>query len=120
MTIEPAGRLKKILILGGIGVFIVGLFVFFSPLLGIAKHHFNYLPYFGPKETVVVQRDGKSVIDTIYTTVPPFSFVDRHGKPFTDKMVEGRVRGRFLLLHPLHLHLPEDGCADATASIEAR
>lgn len=91
MLTEPAGRTKKILILGGIAAFVLGLFIFFSPLLGIAKHHFNYLPYFGPKETVLVQRDGQAVVDTVYATVPAFSFIDRFGKAFTDKQVEGKV-----------------------------
>ena len=88
---EPAGRRKKILILGGIGAFVLGLFLFFAPWLGLAKHHFNYLPYFGPKETVMVTRNGVPVVDTIYATVPPFSFTDRNGKPFTDKDVEGKI-----------------------------
>jgi protein SCO1 len=89
--LEPASKRRKFLILGGIAAFVLGLFVFFSPWLGIAKHHFNYLPYFGPRETVVVSRDGRQVVDTIYATVPPFSFIDRYGKPFTDKHVEGKI-----------------------------
>lgn len=84
-------RWKKVAILGGIAVFVLGLFVFFSPLVGLVKHKYNYLPYFGPKETVVVERDGKSVIDTIYAKVPPFSFIDRNGRVFTDKLVEGKI-----------------------------
>lgn len=88
---EPATRGRKRLILGGIGAFVLGLFVFFSPWLGLVKHHFAFLPYYGPKETVVVERDGRSVVDTIYATVPPFSFIDRYGKPFTDKQVEGKI-----------------------------
>jgi len=86
-----APRWKKIAILGGFAFFVLGLFVFFSPALGLVKHHFNYLPYYGPKETVVVQRDGKAVVDTVYATVPPFSFIDRNGRVFTDKLVEGKI-----------------------------
>lgn len=88
---EPSGRKRKILVLGGIAVFVIGLFVFFSPWLGIAKHRFAYLPYFGPRETVVVTRGGEQVVDTIYAEVPPFSFIDRYGRPFTDKQVEGKI-----------------------------
>ncbi|MBP6699443.1 MAG: SCO family protein [Flavobacteriales bacterium] len=91
MLSEPAGRKKKILILGGIGAFVLGLFLFFSPWFGLTKHHFSYLPYFGPRETVVVTRNGVQMVDTIYATVPPFSFIDRYGKPFTDKHVEGKI-----------------------------
>lgn len=88
---EPSGRRRKFLILGGITAFVVGLFLFFAPWLGLAKHRFNYLPFYGPRETVMVQRDGRSVVDTIYATVPPFSFIDRYGKPFTDRNVEGKI-----------------------------
>lgn len=88
---EPSGRRRKIWILGGIATFVLGLFVFFSPWLGLAKHRFAYLPYFGPKETLLVERDGVQVVDTIYHQVPPFSFIDRYGRPFTDKDVEGKI-----------------------------
>lgn len=87
----PAARRRKALILGGIVLFVLSLFVFFSPLLGLVRHSFNYLPYYGPKETVVVERDGKQVIDTIYASVPDFSLIDRHGKPFTQADVAGRI-----------------------------
>jgi protein SCO1/2 len=84
-------RRRKRWILGGIAAFVLSLFVFFSPWLGLARHRFSFLPYYGPKETVVVTRDGREVIDTVYHAVPPFSFVDQNGKPFTDKDAEGRI-----------------------------
>jgi protein SCO1/2 len=55
------------------------------------KHKFNFLPILGPKETVLVERDGKMVVDTIYAEVPPFAFIDQFGRPFTDKQVQGKV-----------------------------
>lgn len=91
MTASPSGKKQKVLVLGGIALFVLGLFIFFAPWLGLAKHRFNFLPYFGPRETVVVERDGKQVVDTIYAEVPPFSFIDRYGKPFTSKHVEGKI-----------------------------
>jgi len=91
MRVTPAGRRKKFLILGGITVFVLGLFVFFSPWLGLANHKFNFLPYYGPKEVVAIERDGAVVIDTIYHQVPPFSFTDRSGMPFTHKNVAGKI-----------------------------
>lgn len=45
---------------------------------------FKTLPYYGPKE---VKGEG----DTMYHTVPPFSFIDQDGKPFTDKDLEGKI-----------------------------
>lgn len=90
-TATPSSKRTKWLVLGGIGAFVLSLFVFFSPLVGLVKHTFNFLPYYGPKEPVLVQRNGKSVVDTIYAVIPPFSFIDRYGKPFTDKDVEGKI-----------------------------
>lgn len=90
--VEPSGsRRKKFLILGGIAAFVLGLFVFFSPWLGLAKHRFSHLPYYGHKETIVVERDGKPVIDTIYAQVPSFNFVDQFGRDFTDRDVKGKI-----------------------------
>ena len=74
-------------------------------MLGLVKHKFTYLPYYGPKEPVLVERDGKMVVDTIYAEVPPFSFTDRYGRPFTEKQVEGKIVDRRFLLHALHHHL---------------
>ena len=88
---RPSSKRTKWLILGGIGAFVLSLFVFFSPMVGLVKHNFTYLPYYGPKEPVLVQRDGKDVVDTIYAEIPPFSFIDRDGQPFTDKDVTGKI-----------------------------
>lgn len=89
---RPApARWKKVAVLGGIAVFVLSLFLFFSPLLGLVKHNFVFLPKLGPKETVLVERNGQMVVDTIYATVPPFSFIDQFGRPFTHKHVEGKI-----------------------------
>lgn len=89
--LSPSSKRTKWLVLGGISAFVLSLFIFFSPLVGLVKHTFNYLPYYGPKEPVLVQRDGKSVVDTIYAEIPPFSFIDRYGQPFTDRDVAGKI-----------------------------
>ena len=91
MAERPYQRWKKVAVLGGIALFIFSLFLFFSPMLGLVKHKFTFLPYYGPKETIVVQREGRPVIDTLYATVPPFRFTDQFGKPFTDEHVKGKV-----------------------------
>ncbi len=88
---RPHSKRTKWFILGGISAFVLSLFVFFSPKLGLVNHAFTYLPYYGPKEPILVERDGKQVVDTVYAVIPPFSFIDRYGKPFTDKDVEGRI-----------------------------
>lgn len=81
---RPAPRWKKIAVLGGIPLFILLLFLFFAPALGLAKHRYAFLPYYGPKE---VNAPG----DTTYFTVPPFAFTDQFGRPFGDRDVEGRI-----------------------------
>lgn len=77
--------------LGGFVAFILSLFLFFSPMLGLVKHNFIFLPYFGPKETVLVEKEGKMVVDTIYATIPPFTFTDQFGKPFSQKQTDGKI-----------------------------
>lgn len=81
---RPAPRWKKLAVLGGIPLFILLLFLFFAPPLGLAKHRYAFLPYYGPKE---VNAPG----DTTYFTVPPFAFTDQFGRPFSDRDVEGRI-----------------------------
>jgi protein SCO1/2 len=87
----PVSKRTKYLVFGGIAAFILSLFVFFSPMLGLVEHKFTFLPYYGQKEPVLVERDGKMVVDTIYAEIPPFSFTDRYGRPFTEKNVEGKI-----------------------------
>jgi protein SCO1 len=89
---QPAPRWMKWAVLGGIVVFVLSLFVFFSPMLGLVKHNYTFLPYLGDKEVVAVERDGSMVIDTIYYTVPPFSFIDQFGRTITDADVAGKIR----------------------------
>ncbi len=49
MTASPSGKKQKVLVLGGIALFVLGLFIFFAPWLGLAKHRFNFLPYFASR-----------------------------------------------------------------------
>lgn len=90
-TFRPVSKRTKFLVLGGIAAFVLSLFIFFSPLVGLVDHKFTYLSYYGPKEPVLVEREGKMVVDTIYAEIPPFSFIDRYGQPFTDKDVQGKI-----------------------------
>ncbi len=91
MDYRPSSRKVKIAVLGGIMVFVLGLFIFFSPMLGLVNHNFTFLPYYGHKDVVLVERDGRMVVDTLYAEIPPFSFVDRYGRPFTEQHVKGKI-----------------------------
>lgn len=89
---QPQARWKKWAVLGGITLFVLSLFTFFSPLLGVVRHQYVFLPYLGNSEVVAVERDGEMVIDTLYYQVPPFSFTDQFGRTFTDEQVKGKIR----------------------------
>ncbi len=48
------------------------------------KNHFKQLEIYGPKEAIA---EG----DTIYHTIPPFSFINQEGKTITDKDLDGKI-----------------------------
>jgi protein SCO1/2 len=49
------------------------------------------LPIYGERDTVTKTVDGKEVVDTIYNTIPPFSFVNQDGDTVSEKMVAGKI-----------------------------
>ena len=64
------------------------IYLFFST--GVV--HFIHLPIYGEREGVTKHLvDGKERTDTIYHTIPPFSFTDQDGKTITDRTFEGRI-----------------------------
>ncbi len=79
-SIKPASKRKKFLLLLVLLVCVPG-----AIFLGLgSRNHYNTLPYIGVRE---VNAPG----DTTYFTVPPFSFIDENGEPFTDKDTEGKI-----------------------------
>lgn len=49
------------------------------------------LPILGERDWVTKTVDGKDVVDTIYNTIPPFSFTNQYGDTVTEKIVEGKI-----------------------------
>lgn len=49
------------------------------------------LPILGERETVSKQVDGKTVTDTIYNTIPSFSFINQKGDTITNKDFDGKI-----------------------------
>ncbi|GAB1448014.1 MAG: SCO family protein [Bacteroidia bacterium] len=49
------------------------------------------LPILGPREVEVKQVNGKEVVDTIYKTIPDFSFYNQDGDIITKKDVMGKI-----------------------------
>jgi len=86
-----AAKIKKVAVLGGLLLFIAFLFIFFAPALGFVKHHFKPLPYFGPRDVEYRTENGVEVADTIYHTIPKFSFTDQDGNTFSSTDVEGKI-----------------------------
>lgn len=72
--------MKRILIVLGI-LFFPSLFWL---LLTTGKNHFKHLEYFGQK---IVTEKG----DTLYHTIPSFSFINQEGKRITDKDLDGKI-----------------------------
>ena len=57
----------------------------FYIFLTTGKHNFISLPYYGPKDVAA----GST--DTIYHTIPPFSFTNQDGQTVTDKTFDGKI-----------------------------
>lgn len=53
--------------------------------------HQPILPYLGPHSITKWEENGVLIVDTIYHTIPPFSFTDQDGRTVTEKTVEGKV-----------------------------
>ncbi|MCE7059196.1 SCO family protein [Dyadobacter sp. CY343] len=51
----------------------------------------NKLPIMGERDWVTKTVNGKEVVDTIYHTIPPFSFVNQNGETVTEKIVENKI-----------------------------
>lgn len=49
------------------------------------------LPILGAREAVQKTVNGKTVTDTVYQTIPPFSFVNQDNKLITDKDFDGKI-----------------------------
>ncbi len=49
------------------------------------------LPIYGNRQPVMKTVDGKTEVDTIYNTIPSFSFVNQYGKTITEKDLDGKI-----------------------------
>ncbi len=61
--------------------------------LGLTKgrHNLLILPIFGPKEVSTSTINNKTVIDTIYHTIPSFIFTDQNGTTVTEETIKGKM-----------------------------
>ncbi|MCX6291301.1 MAG: SCO family protein [Bacteroidetes bacterium] len=72
--------IKRILTVLGI-LFLPSLFWLW---LSTGKNHFKHLPLIGPYD---ITEKG----DTVYHTIPPFSFINQEGKTISDKDFTGKI-----------------------------
>jgi len=49
------------------------------------------LPYMGTYSLVEKTVDGKTVTDTVFNTIPAFSFINQEGKTITEKDYQGKI-----------------------------
>ncbi len=83
---KPAPKYLKIVGL----VSLLVLPAIFLLVFSSAKHRFIKLPIFGEKIPVTKMIDGKSVSDTIYHTIPAWSFTNQDGNIITDEDYRGK------------------------------
>jgi protein SCO1/2 len=65
------------------------IYLFFST----GRIHFLHLPIYGERKGVKISVDanGKQHIDTIYHSIPAFSFTNQDGSTITDKTFDGKI-----------------------------
>ena len=51
----------------------------------------NKLPILGERDWQKKTVDGKEIVDTIYNTIPPFSFVNQAGDTVSENIVKGKI-----------------------------
>lgn len=49
------------------------------------------LPILGERDAVKKVVNGKEIVDTVYNTIPAFSFTNQYGETVTEKIVEGKI-----------------------------
>lgn len=80
--------MKKFLVLLVILIFPSALYVF---LTAGKERSFVKLNYYGPKRPIHINKDGKSITDTVYYHIPAFSFYDQHGTKVADNSLAGKI-----------------------------
>lgn len=63
------------------------VYIFFST----GKHRMMHLPVYYPEDVRTITVDGKERTDTVYHTIPPFSFINQDGDTVTEKFLENKI-----------------------------
>ena len=60
-------------------------------LLAACSSETKHLPILGERSTQMIEKDEKTTVDTVYATVPYFSFVNQDGDSLTQQQVNGKI-----------------------------
>lgn len=66
-------------------------FAFFVAVLSSCAGSQERLPILGEREAVSKVVDGKTVTDTVYNTIPSFSFINQKGDTITNEDFDGKI-----------------------------
>lgn len=67
------------------------LFLLFSFALSSCDTGQKKLPILGERDWVKKTVDGKEIVDTIYNTIPPFTFANQNGDTVTENLVKDKI-----------------------------
>lgn len=80
--------MKKTLTLLFILIFPSAIYIY---LTAGKEKTFVRLPFYGPKQPIHINKNGKPVTDTAFYTVPGFSFYNQAGNLFNSGLLNGRI-----------------------------
>jgi protein SCO1 len=60
-------------------------------IFSTGRTNFISLPILGPRQPVTKTVDGKTVIDTVYHTIPEFAFINQDGKTITQENYKDKI-----------------------------
>lgn len=75
----------------GNGLIKVSIVFFAFTVLSACESSPKRLPILGERDTVSKVVGGKTVVDTVYNTIPDFSFVNQNGDTITQEAVKGKI-----------------------------
>ncbi|MFM6975305.1 MAG: SCO family protein [Sphingobacteriaceae bacterium] len=65
--------------------------IFFLGIMAACSRTPKTLPYLGEREPIEKTVNGKTVVDTLYQSIPPFSYLNQDSIPVTEKDFEGKI-----------------------------
>ena len=70
---------------------LIGVLIVIALYSSCKSNDQNKLPILGEREPVTKTVDGKTVTDTVYSTIPDFKFVNQYADTITGKSLNGKI-----------------------------